>query len=73
MPAISGTCRRAATRPRACGSARPGTPLEHLTGGLGVPVQVGVHDGGPAAVAALDHVGDQDVPVQQRVPARLVR
>ena len=68
MPAISGTWR----------PGRHSTPsdavqlvaehrLEHLAGGAGVAVQVGAEQGAPPAVAALGHVGDQGVPVQQRI------
>ena len=41
--------------------------LEHLPGGPGVAIQVGVYERRPPAVGAFGQVGDQDVPVQQRV------
>ena len=73
MPAISGTCRpgRHSTPRRRVSSSR-NDGLEHLAGGAGVPVDLGMHERGPPPVGALDEVGDEDVPVQQRVtrPAR---
>jgi hypothetical protein len=41
--------------------------LEHLASGADGAVQVGVDEGRPAAVGAGGEVGDQGVPVQQRV------
>ena len=41
--------------------------LEDLASSLGIAEEVGVDDGRPLAVAALGHVGDEAVPVQERV------
>ena len=69
MPAISGTCRPGPPlHPEGAGQLGPERRLEHLAGRPGVPVQVGVGERRPLAVGPLDEVGDQHVPVQQRVP-----
>ena len=44
------------------------TPFCLEAGGALQPVEVGVHERGPASVSTADHVRDEDMPVQKRVP-----